>query len=119
MVVEDLVLGSIETGFAHFGRNSIADGVRHPLAERTSGCFDSGCFMKFRVAGRHAVELPEVPQLVDRQSIAGKMQPAVKEHAAMAGRKNEPVTVDPARIVGIVFQGMPVENRTDLGGSQR
>ena len=37
----------------------------------------------------------------------------------MARRENEAVTVEPIRVVGIVLQGMAVEDRADFGGSQR
>ena len=55
------------------------------------------------VAGRAAAELAEALQLVERQVVAGEVQEAVEQHAAVAGRKDEPVAVDPGRLGRVMF----------------
>jgi hypothetical protein len=65
------------------------------------------------------MELAEVFQFLDRKRVAGKMQPAVKKHATVAGREDEAVAVEPAGILGIVHQRIAIEHGADLGGAER
>ena len=56
---------------------------------------------------------------LERQVVAAQVQPAVKEHRAMARGEDEAVAVQPARLVGIVHEGVAVEHGADLGAAQR
>ena len=55
MLVEDPVLGGVETACRHFCRHRDADRVTDALSQRTSGAFHSGSITKFRMARRFAV----------------------------------------------------------------
>src|SRR2546427_2927571 len=55
MLVEDSVLGGVETACRHFCRHRDADRVTDALSQRTSGAFHSGSITKFRMARRFAV----------------------------------------------------------------
>ena len=47
------------------------------------------------------------------------MEPGVKKHAAVAGGEDEIIATDPARFVGIMFQGVTVKNRAHFGAAER
>jgi hypothetical protein len=71
----------------------------------------------FRMARRHAVDLTKVldvveadgrpalrtPLAVDRLD-ARQVQQAIEQHRRMAGRKHEPVAIEPGRILGVITQ---------------
>lgn len=118
MVVEDGVLGGVEGGAGELGGDSHADCVAHALPEWAGGTFHAGSFTELGVAGRLAVELAEVADLLDRKVEAGEVEPTVKEHAAVAGGEDEAVSVDPVGVGGVVPKLAPVENSSDLGGSE-
>ena len=46
------------------------------------------------------------------------MQPSVKKHAAVTGGENKVVAINPARLIGIMFQGMALEDGTHLGATK-
>ena len=104
VLIENAVVAGIETRRGHFHRHRDADGIGHALPQRAGGAFDSRRFKKFRMARRLAVQLTEVFDFLDRQIVAAHVQPGVEEHAAVTGGENEIVTVNPARLVRVVFQ---------------
>ena len=118
MIIEDRVLRRVETGLGHLAGHGHADGVAHALAERPGGALDAGRLAKLRVARSLAVELTEIFQLLEREVVAAEVQPAVKEHAAVARGENEAVAVEPARFVRVVHERVPVEHGADLGGAE-
>ena len=67
--------------------------------------------------GRFAVQLPEAFDLRHRQIVAAQVQPGVEEHGAVSGGENEVVATDPARLVGIVFERVTVEDRAHFGAA--
>jgi hypothetical protein len=71
------------------------------------------------VARSGAIERAEFFQLLDRQVVAAQVQPGIEEHAAVAGREDEAVPVDPARAVRIVDQRVAVKDGADLGAAER
>src|SRR5688500_8108129 len=89
VLIENLVFWRVESRGSHLCRHSNADSVRHSLPERTGGAFHARRFKELRVARRLAVQLPEALDLVHRQVVATKVQPAVKKHAAVSGREDE------------------------------
>ena len=66
---------------------------------------------------RLAVQLPETLDLRHRQIVAAQVQPGVKEHAPVTGRENEIVAINPARLIGVVPEGMAIENGAHLGAA--
>ena len=93
-----------------------ADAVAAALAERSGGGLDAGGMAVFRVAGRDAVELAEILDVVEthRRAIGdalpvdaphfGQVQQRIEEHTSMAGRQHKTVAVGPERIGRIVAQ---------------
>ena len=68
---------------------------------------------------RLAVQLPETLDLRHRQIVAAQMQPGIKEHAAVTGGENEVIAIDPARLVGVMFQRIAVEDCAHFRAAQR
>ena len=56
------------------------------------------------------MQLPEVPQLLHRQVVAGQMQQRVLQHRAVAVGKHEAVAIEPVRI-GRVVRKVPTPQR--------
>ena len=119
MVVEYLVPGRVEMRRRHLAGQGQADRIANALAERTGGGLDPGGLVKFRMAGRFAVEYAEILQLLEGQIIAAQMQPAVEEHRAVAGGQHEAVAVEPAGLVGVVHQRMAVKHGADFRRPER
>ena len=82
-------------------RNRVADRIGDALSERAGGRFDAEGLVKLRVPRGVAVQLAEVLDFVERQGVAAQVQPAVKKHPAVAGREDETVAVEPARLSGL------------------
>jgi hypothetical protein len=53
------------------------------------------------------MQLPKIPDIVDRDIKAGKMQPSIQKHAAMPGGQNESVSTKPTRIIRVIVQRPP------------
>jgi hypothetical protein len=47
------------------------------------------------------------------------MEPAVDEHAAVAGGEDKTVAIQPAGGIGVVDKGVAIENGADLGAAKR
>ena len=119
MLIENPVLGGVETRRRHFACHRDADRVADALAERTGRAFDARRFKKFRMARRLGMQLPETLDLRHRQIVAAHVQPGVKEHAAVTGRENEIVATDPARLFGIMFERVTVKDRAHFRATER
>ncbi len=67
--------------------------------------------------------LPKRAKLFDlldiHQRISGQVQPAVEEHRAVARAQDKSVTVQPARVLGIVLQRLPEKNGPNFRATQR
>ena len=57
--------------------------------------------MRFWVTWCYAIHLPEVLEIVDAQFIAEKVQQRVLEHASMAVRQHEAISVQPVWVLGV------------------
>ena len=119
MLIKDAALRRVETRRRHLHRHRDADCVAHPLPERPGGAFHAGRFTKLRMPRRLGMQLAEPFDLRHRQIVTAHVQPRVKEHAAVAGREDEVIAIDPARFVRIVFQGVGVEHRAHFGATER
>ena len=93
----------VRGGQVRFGDRQ-ADAVGEALAERAGGQLDAGRQAVLGVAGRLAAPLAEALQVVERQVVAGQVQQAVQQHAAVAGGEREPVAVGPLRVARVVAQ---------------
>src|SRR5688500_3660894 len=91
-------------------RRQICFGDRHahaitePLSERSRGDFYSWSQFAFRMSRREAAPLAKLLDLIERQIVTGKMKHAIEQHGAVSRRQNEPVTIRPRRIFGIVLE---------------
>ena len=56
------------------------------------------------VPRRAAAELAEALEVVERQAVAGEVEHAVEQHAAVAGRQDEAVAVGPLGVRGVVLE---------------
>ena len=118
MVVQDGVLGRVEPGCCHFLRHGVADGVGNSLTEGAGGRLNTRGLVELGMAGGDAVELTELLHLIQAEIKARKVEPGVKEHAAVAGGEDEAVSVDPARIGRIDLQGLTEKDGTDVGRTE-
>ena len=97
-------------------RDRHADAVAAALAERPGRGLDAGGVAVFRMAGRDAVELAEILDVVEahRRTIGdalpvdaphlGQVQQRIEQHRGVAGRQHEAVAVGPQRIGRVVAQ---------------
>ena len=84
-MVNDVVIRLVvRRGEVRFG-NSQADAICEALAQRTRGQLDAGRQPIFWVPRRAAAPLAEVLDIVERQVVAGEVQQAVEQHAAVPG----------------------------------
>ena len=94
-VVDDGVPGPVELA----GEPALGDGhpdaVRDALAERAGGRLDARGQAVLGVARRPRAPLPEVPEVVERDLVAGQVEERVEEHRGVAGRQDEAVAVGP------------------------
>src|SRR5262245_2407227 len=104
MVVDDLVPWAIVAACEVRLRDGEADGIREPLPEGAGRRFDTGREVMLGVPGRDAAPLPETPQVVEREVVAGEEEEGVEQHGAVAGREDEAVPVCPARTGGGMLQ---------------
>ena len=119
VVVEQLVLGGVETCLRHQAGDGHAHGIANALAERAGGRLDAGRVVKFRVAGRLRMQLAKRLDVIDGKLEAHQVQPSVKEHGAMTGGEDEAIAVEPARAFGIERERVPEEHGADLGAAER
>ena len=103
MLIENLVLISVETGRRHFCRDGNANRVADALTERARCAFHPRRFAKFRVPRCFGMQLAETFDLRHRQIVTAHVQPRVQEHAAVPGGEDEDIAIDPARFVWIVL----------------
>ncbi len=106
------------------GQQALGDGEadRHaePLTQRTGGALDAVRVLVLRVAGRLAVQLAEVLDLVQRHvGIAAQVQDRVQQHRTMPVGENEAIAVEPVRIAGIVAEIIVPQHFGDIGHAHR
>ena len=104
VLVENGVLGGVKPGGGHLGRHCVADGVGNALAKRPGGRFHPRGFKGFGMAGSFAVQHAEIGDFLNGKVITSKVQPRIKEHGAMPGRKHKPVAVEPLGLFGVQAQ---------------
>ena len=114
-VVDDGVAGAVEVVRQHFFGQRHADGVGDALAERAGGGFDARRVAVFGVAGRLAVQLTEILQIVDRQIVAGQVQQGVDQHRAVTVGQHEAVAVGPLGVGRVVLEVVAPQHFGDLG----
>jgi hypothetical protein len=119
VMVENSVIGSVETGSGALSGESITDGVAHTLTERSGGGFDPFGFIKLGVARSDGVKLAEGSDVVVANLVSGKVKPAVDEHGAVTGGEDEAVAVEPLRSSGIKTETFAKKNGAQIGTSKR
>ena len=97
-------------------RDRHPDAVAAALTERAGRGFHAGGAAVFRMAGRHAVELAKILDVieVDRGVIghaaafdaahAGEMQKGIEQHRGVAGGQDKAIAVRPQRIGRVIAQ---------------
>ena len=118
-MVKDLMLGGVEVGGGHLGGDGHADDVAGALTERAGGGFDADRLAELGVTRGLGVELAEVLHFLEGEVETSEVDPAVDEHRAVAGRKDEAVAVDPGGGSGVVAEEVTVEHGADFGGAER
>ena len=100
--------------------NGKADRIGDALTQRAGRRLDPGDMAVFRVACGDGAPLAEVLDLVQRHvGIAGQVQKRIDQHRPMPGRQDEPVTVGPARGLGVELQVLFEQNRRHIGHAHR
>ena len=118
-VVHHRVPFTIERRGQHFLGQRHADRIGDSLAQWAGRRFDRKVRIALRVTGGPKSKLAEVSQFVDRQRISAQVQQTVQQHGAMPVRQDESVTVNPARIGGIVFQVVEPQDFGNICHSHR
>lgn len=117
VVVDDLKSWSVELGRLVVLSNGQTDCIGETLAKRTSCDLDTWSVVSFRVTWGDAVDVSEVLEVRHRESIAGKMENGILEHACMAVRKDESIAVDPFWVLWVVVHDPVEENVGHWGHS--
>ena len=101
-VIDDRGIGLVEARGKKALGHRHAHGIADALPERPCGDLDARCMSPLRMPRCPGVPLPEVADFVQREIISAEMQQAVQQHRRVAARQDEPVTVLPGRVGGIV-----------------
>jgi len=118
VLVENLMVLRVVAGGGHFAGDGEADRVADTLSEGAGGAFDSRGVSEFRVPRGLTAHLAEVADFLDGEVEAAQVEPAVEEHATMAGREDETIPVQPAGRLRI--EGKPFAEKigADFGGPE-
>ena len=119
MCCEDVHAGLVEPSSGAPGGESEAYGVRNALSQRPRGAFHAFRIPEFRVAGRDGALVAEALEVFNADVESRQVQPAVKEHGAVAGGENEAVTVEPAGLRGADVEQIAEQDGPDFGAPQR
>ena len=114
VVVEDVESGLVVTVGKPLLGDGHADARGDALAERTGGGFDARDPVVFRMAGRLAVELAKLADVVERHRRlpdhlvigihrldSGEMEHGPEQHRGVTVRQDEPVAIRPDRVLRI------------------
>jgi hypothetical protein len=115
VVVDDLVAVAVEFGRQQLLGERHAHRVGDALAQRAGGGLDAGRVADLGVAGRLAVQLAEVLQLLHRQRVAREVQERIDEHGAVAVAEHEPVAIGPLRVHRVVLEVARPQRHGDVG----
>ena len=96
-----------------------ADAVGEALAEGAGGRLDAGGVAKFGVARRPAPPLTELPEVVERDVVAGEVQERVEHRRGVPRRQDETVAVGPGGIAGVVLEEAVPEDVGHRRGAHR
>ena len=102
VVVDDLVAGAVVPGRQVGLGHGHAHGVRDALPERSRGGLHAGRISVLGMAGRLAFPLPEVPDLIEGEVVAGEMEHGVEQHGPVSAGEHEAVAVRPVGVFGVV-----------------
>ena len=93
---------------------------RQPLPQRPCGAFNARQLGVLGVAGARGMPLAEAPDVIQRRLlIAGQVQQRIDQHGAMACRQHEPVSIRPARGLGIEHQVVGKQHGGNIGHAHR
>ena len=118
-MVDDLVSRTVEAGRQRPLGDRHPDRVGRALAQRACRGLDPRRQEPFGMARCAASPLPESLQVLHRQVIAGQIEKAIEQHAAVPRREHEPVAVGPLRILRVVLQVPLPEDVGHGSGAER
>src|SRR5665213_1053448 len=110
VMVDDLVVRSVEGCGEPALRHRQAYGVTESLSEWTGGDLHSWSDAEFRVPRCLAPPLPEVLQIVDRETVTCEIQETVQQRAAVARGQYETIAIAPLWICRVVAHVARPEN---------
>src|SRR5437762_8257361 len=119
MLVENLVLIGVEPGGRHFRGYCDSNGISNALTKRASGALHAGRVAEFRMSRCFAVQLAEPFDVRHWQIVSAQVQPRIEKHAAVSGGEHEIVPADPAWLVGIMLESVPIKHRAHFGTAKR
>ena len=95
--------------------NSKTDGISETLSERAGGHLNAWCIVRLRMAGRYAVDLAEVLEVVHAELVAEEVEEGILQHAAVAVGQHEAVPVEPGRVLRVEGHELVEEDVGDWG----
>ncbi len=101
-VIHDLLAGPVEAFREQPFRDRHADGVSESLAERSGRDLHARRVPALRVSRRGRAPLPEILDVVERNTVAGQKQNRVEQHRGVTVGQDEAVAVRPVRIGRVV-----------------
>ncbi len=87
-----------------------ANRVANPLAQRSSRRLDAGSVAELGMAGRLALPLPKLLQVIECELVAGEIEHAVQQHRCVPRRQHEAITIQPAGICRVVAKVLRPED---------
>ncbi len=104
VVINNLVARAIKFVRQQLFSECHAYRIGHALPQRSSSRFHAGRITKFRVAGRFAMQLAKLFQIIQRNVISREVQQGIQQHGCMPVGQHEAVAPRPMRIRRIVAQ---------------
>ena len=101
-VIDDGMTAPVVPGRQMGFRDGHAHGAADPLPQGARRHLHAGRAAIFRVAGRPAPPLPERPDIVEAEIVAGQEKHGVQQHGTVPGREHHPVPVRPLRVGRVV-----------------
>src|SRR5512141_489101 len=118
-MIDDGMVGTVEDrrqlrfGDCHSNR------VPEALSERACRGFDTRSVAVFGVAGRSALPLTKLLDIVEREIVSREIKHAVQQHRRVSSRQNETIAVNPGGIPGVVPQMPGPEHVCERGERHR
>ena len=110
VVIHHRKVRPVELGRQQLLRERHANGIGQPLAQGTRRGLDAEMQVALGMTRRMSAQLPETPDLVHGERVAGEMEQGIEEHRAMAVGQDKAVPVRPGRIAGVMAEKIVPEH---------